>query len=65
MSRSVLVISSDANLVQDLRAHLHPQFDIEVVEDLKAAREQVVPSSFPVILAHWGPLTPNGVSGGN
>ena len=62
MSRSILVISADANLVRELRAEFLAQFEITVAEDLKAARGQVESTSFPLVLAHWGPLTPNGFS---
>lgn len=62
MSRSILVISGDPNLVRQLRAQFHPRFEITVAEDLKAARGQAESTSFPLVLAHWGPLTTNGHS---
>ncbi len=62
MSRSILLISGDTNLAQELRTQFHARFEIRVAEDLKAARGQVESPSCPLVLAHWGPLTPNGVS---
>jgi DNA-binding NtrC family response regulator len=62
MSRSILVISRDAQLVGQLRAHFHCRFEVMVAEDLKNAHEQIASMSFSVVLTHWGPLSQNGLS---
>jgi len=62
MSRSILVISGDTNLVRQLRVLFHGRFEMKVAEDLKTARSQVETTSFPVVLAHWNALTQDGLS---
>jgi DNA-binding NtrC family response regulator len=62
MSRSILVISRDRQLVGQLKAHFRAHFEVEAADDVKNVYAQVHSMSFPVVLMHWGPLSQDGLS---
>ncbi|MGD0898709.1 MAG: sigma-54 dependent transcriptional regulator [Thermoguttaceae bacterium] len=62
MSRSILVVSRNAQLAEQLRMQFHSEFEMKIAEDLKRACCQVESMSFPVVLVHWGSPTQDGLS---
>jgi len=62
MSRSILAISRDPQLVGQLQTKFQAEFEVRIAEDLKTACGHVKSMSFPVVLLHWGPLSQDGLS---
>ncbi len=62
MSRSMLVISREEQLVRQLGAHFSTRFNVTVAEDIAQMRGRIAAMSQPVVFAHWGPLTQDGMS---